>query len=137
MNVLIIGLGSIGQRHLKNLQSIRLVKKIYIYRKKFQTPTLINYSTPSKKKIDEIYDVTYIKNLKNLSKYNIHVAFICSPTSLHTSQAIELIKNKINVFVEKPISLNTTEAKELCDLSKKKKQVASAKLATFPKKKSS
>ena len=65
MNVLIIGLGSIGQRHLKNLQSIRLVKKIYIYRKKFQTPTLINYSTPSKKKIDEIYDVTYIKNLKN------------------------------------------------------------------------
>ena len=66
MNVLIIGLGSIGQRHLKNLQSIRLVKK-YIYTEKFQTPTLINYSTPSKK-IDEIYDVTYIKNLKNLSQ---------------------------------------------------------------------
>ena len=46
MNVLIIGLGSIGQRHLKNLQSIRLVKNIYT--EKFQTPTLINYSTPSK-----------------------------------------------------------------------------------------
>ena len=123
MNVLIIGLGSIGQRHLKNLQSIRLVKKIYIYRKKFQTPTLINYSTPSKKKIDEIYDVTYIKNLKNLSKYNIHVAFICSPTSLHTSQAIELIKNKINVFVEKPINNNLKNINKLYRLISKNRNV--------------
>ena len=123
MNVLIIGLGSIGQRHLKNLQTIKLVKKIYVFRKKFITPTLINYSTPSKKKIDKIYKIIYLKNLKNLSKYNIHAAFVCSPTSLHAAQAVELIKNKINVFIEKPINNNLKNIGKLGRLVSKNKKI--------------
>ena len=123
MNVLIIGLGSIGQRHLKNLQTIKLVKKIYVFRKKFITPTLINYSTPSKKKIDKIYKISYLKNLKDLSRYNIHAAFVCSPTSLHSAQAVELIKNKINVFIEKPINNNLKNISKLSRLVSKNKKI--------------
>jgi len=123
MNVLIIGLGSIGQRHLKNLQTIKLVKKIYVFRKKFITPTLINYSTPSKKKIDKIYKIIYLKNLKDLSRYNIHAAFVCSPTSLHSAQAVELIKNKINVFIEKPINNNLKNISKLSRLVSKNKKI--------------
>ena len=123
MNVLIIGLGSIGQRHLKNLQTIKLVKKIYVFRKKFITPTLINYYTPSKKKIDKIYKIIYLKNLKDLSRYNIHAAFVCSPTSLHSAQAVELIKNKINVFIEKPINNNLKNISKLSRLVSKNKKI--------------
>ena len=42
MNFLFIGLGSIGQRHLRNLNTISKKNKIYAYRRKFNTPNLNN-----------------------------------------------------------------------------------------------
>ena len=42
MNFLFIGLGSIGQRHLRNLYKISKNDKIYAYRRKFSTPSLNN-----------------------------------------------------------------------------------------------
>ena len=48
---------------------------------------------------------------------------VCSPTSLHTSQAIELIKNKINVFVEKPINNNLKNINKLYRLISKNRNV--------------
>ena len=40
MNFLFFGLGSIGQRHLRNLIKIEKKSKIYAYRKKYSTPLL-------------------------------------------------------------------------------------------------
>ena len=40
MNFLFIGLGSIGQRHLRNLINIYPKSKIYVIRKKYKVPSL-------------------------------------------------------------------------------------------------
>ena len=42
MNVLFVGLGSIGQRHLRNIRKIYPKSKIFAYRRVFKTPTLNN-----------------------------------------------------------------------------------------------
>ena len=42
MNILIIGLGSIGQRHLRNLKLIEPKSNFYAIRKKLSVPLLNN-----------------------------------------------------------------------------------------------
>ena len=42
MNILILGLGSIGQRHLRNIKKINPNVKIFALRKKYTTPLLNN-----------------------------------------------------------------------------------------------
>ena len=40
MNILIVGLGSIGQRHLRNIRQIYPKSNIFCYRRKFHVPSL-------------------------------------------------------------------------------------------------
>ena len=40
MNFLFFGLGSIGQRHVRNLIKIKKKSKIFAFRKKYSTPLL-------------------------------------------------------------------------------------------------
>ena len=42
MNILILGLGSIGQRHLRNIKKTYPNAKIFALRKKYTTPLLNN-----------------------------------------------------------------------------------------------
>lgn len=46
-------------------------------------------------------------------------AFICTPTSLHISQAILCARNGVSMLVEKPISNNGDGINELIDISRK------------------
>ena len=123
MNVLILGLGSIGQRHLRNLSTIKKIKNIYLFRKKFITPTLTKELRIINQNLHDLYKVKYLKNLNNLSKYKIDVAFICSPTSMHVSQAITLAKNNVNIFIEKPINHNLKNIKKLTNLISKNQNI--------------
>ena len=126
MNILIIGLGSIGQRHLRNIKKIYNKKvNFFALRKKFKTPTLSNKNKPIKKKIEDIFNIKLIKNLEDIKNYklNLKAAFICSPTSLHIDQLIWLVKNDINVFIEKPISDNLKKISLLKKLIKKTKSI--------------
>lgn len=123
MNALILGLGSIGQRHLRNLRTIKEIKNIYLFRKKFITPTLSKELNIINQNLHDLYNVKYLKNLNNLSKYKIDVAFICSPTSMHASQAFTLAKNNINIFIEKPINHNLKNIKKLTNLISKNQKI--------------
>ena len=103
MNILIVGLGSIGQRHLRNISTLYPKTKFYAFRRSFHTPSLNNFNKVKKFNIQKKYNITYLKNLNNLNKYKINAAFICSPTSLHIEESIKIINQKIHVFVEKPL----------------------------------
>lgn len=106
MNVLIVGLGSIGQRHLRNIQSLYPNTKFYAFRRSFHAPTLNNFNNIKKFNIQKKYNITYLKNLNNLNQYNIHAAFVCSPTSYHIEETLKIVNQKINIFVEKPLGAN-------------------------------
>jgi predicted dehydrogenase len=125
MKILIIGLGSIGQRHLRNIKKLNIKCQIYAIRKKNITPLLNNNNKPLKGDIKNKYSIIFLKNLDELIKKQIKLdcAFVCTPSSLHIPQVIWLLKNNINSFVEKPLGSSLKKIKELELLLKKKNKI--------------
>ena len=68
MNALFLGLGSIGQRHLRNLYSIDKNIKFFAIRKKFFTSLLINKKQAIKGNIQKKYKVADVNSLEALKK---------------------------------------------------------------------
>ena len=125
MKILFWGLGSIGQRHLRNLFKIDKKIKFYALRKKFTTPVLNNFNVPQEGNLKKKYKITYLTSISDLDrlKINIDAAFICTPSKFHIDQAIQLIKRNLNIFVEKPLGANLNNIKSLRYLLKRKKRI--------------
>lgn len=70
MNILILGLGSIGQRHLRNLKKISPKINIFALRKKYLTPMLNNNNRIIKGDLKKKYSLKYINNLNEIKKRN-------------------------------------------------------------------
>ena len=68
MNILILGLGSIGQRHLRNLKKISPKTNIFALRKKYLTPMLNNNNRIVKGDLKKKYSLKYINNLNEIKK---------------------------------------------------------------------
>jgi len=125
MNILILGLGSIGQRHLRNLRKIDQNIKFFIIRKKFKTPLLNNNNKVIRGDINKKFDLTILKNIKELKSVNhkIHAAFICTPSKFHIREAIELVRQNIHIFIEKPLGSNYKNLSLLENLLQKKPKI--------------
>jgi len=108
MNILILGLGSIGQRHLRNINNLNGKFNFFAVRKKFITPALDVKNKVIKTDLRKKYKIKYLKNLSQIlkDKIKIDAAFICTPSNYHIKEAIWLLKNNINIFVEKPLGSN-------------------------------
>ncbi len=99
-------MGSIGQRHHRNLKKIDKKMNFFCIRSKENSPMLNDDLKVLKKKLNT--KQIGIKQIKwdEIKKYNIDTAFITNPTSLHVNTALKLIKNNLNLFIEKPLSNN-------------------------------
>ena len=108
----VIGCGYWGTNIIKTLIELK-VSNIYCYDIDSQN------LKKSKKRFN---NVTICKNFsKIINNSKIKLVFLCVPTSKIVKIAKILISNKKNVFLEKPISSNQNEVKELIYLSKKNK----------------
>tara|TARA_A100001015_G_C15036196_1_gene736359 strand:+ start:3136 stop:4131 length:996 start_codon:yes stop_codon:yes gene_type:complete len=123
MNILILGLGSIGQRHLRNLKSISKKFKFFSLRRKYITPLLDKNNNYKKGSIENIYKIKNFRNFKEIK--NINAAFICTPSKYHVVEAIELLKKNINIFVEKPIGSSLKKINQLKKIIHKKPKLKS------------
>lgn len=126
MNILFFGLGSIGQRHLRNINTLFPNYNFFAFRRKFKTPLLNNLNKPLSGRVTlhDKYKITYVESLKSLVKKNkIDAAFICTPTSYHLKELLWCLKNNIHAFVEKPISSNLKKIYLLKKLIKNKKNI--------------
>ena len=103
----IVGVGHLGEIHLKLILSSIDFDLIGFYDTDSEKADLI-----SKK-----YQVKFFNNLNDLSE-NIQAVIICTPTIYHHEIASFFLKNNINVFIEKPITTNLTEAYDLVQLAK-------------------
>tara|TARA_B100000401_G_scaffold435244_1_gene376679 strand:+ start:2233 stop:3225 length:993 start_codon:yes stop_codon:yes gene_type:complete len=112
MKFLIIGLGSIGKRHIRNLISLKI------------NPRNITGFDPRKDRVKEVkaYGIeSFISSLNKIKENEFDGAFICSPTSLHIKQAILLAKKNINLFIEKPLDSKISNVNKLIKIQKQKK----------------
>ena len=80
-------------------------------------------NSPSRAKgLMEQYNIPILfDNYSNMCSYNdIDWIYICSPNSLHYSQAKEALLAGKNVLLEKPSTVHVSELKELIDIAKSK-----------------
>lgn len=119
MKILFVGLGSIGQRHLRNIKKLFPNTQISAYRMLNRNFTLSNKNKIQKSNLNSKYNIKVFKNFKESLLDKPNAIFICNPTSMHIKYAIEAAKNNINIFVDKPLSDNMRGIKKLSDLVRK------------------
>jgi len=113
LKFLIIGCGSIGERHVSNLKKIRPDALIDVF----------DAQIDKSKKIAQKYNsVTSLREFPNSDRYDC--TFICTPPNLHLEYALKAGKNNSNLFIEKPISANFNDVNKLKKLIQEKKLLA-------------
>ena len=111
MHFLVIGIGSIGERHIKNLRQLG-VSDISVYDKYadiFHPNSGLPDLTPQLTKLDRIiqeYDVCYADPHNYHTKFDAFI--ICTPPASHLEYIVMGMQHFSNIFVEKPISNELT-----------------------------
>jgi len=110
-NILFIGLGGAGQRHLRVFRELIPHGKFYAYRRIKKTPHLRkDFSVNSNQSLEEKFNIEMIDSISKIDSIDIDLAVISVPSSLHAETIIEIASKKINIFVEKPGSINYKQA---------------------------
>ena len=91
--ILVIGIGSIGRRHIRNIKFLFPNSTISLLSKSS------NGTYDEEKLVDNIYHK--ISDVLSLSFYAI---FICGPASSHIQTSLDFLKKGNNIFIEKPLS---------------------------------
>ena len=113
MKVLVVGCGSIGERHIRNMRNLQNLEIVACdARQDRLTKVRKEY------KIEETYS-----DLKQALNKNITAALICTPSSSHIPIALAAVNNGIHVFIEKPLSHNLEGIDELITKANKKNAI--------------
>ncbi len=106
--VLIVGLGSIGRRHIKILKEI-IDCNIFVLRQK----------NKNKEDIPEVEG--YIFKWEDLQYKDIDFAIICNPSVFHVDTAITLAQKSIPFIIEKPVCISMSKIPQLIRIVNDKK----------------
>lgn len=108
LNIAVIGTGGWGKNHVRVLNDLGVLSAV------------CDSDENRIKSISNKYKIHSYSNLKDLfeKERNLDACLVCTPTKTHYAIASEIIKRKINVFVEKPLSFSSAECEELTKLSK-------------------
>lgn len=109
--ILIIGAGSIGERHIRNLWQLGY-DNLTVFRQR---------NLPFRNIADA--KVRVITEWGEVIKQRPVVAFICTPTSQHMQQIQNCLKLNMHVFAEKPLSHDLNGMDELKLLIKEKNKI--------------
>lgn len=105
MRVLIIGLGSIAQKHIKSLRLLHSQAEIYAYRRSASR---------------EIDGIKHIYSLQEIPAINPDFIIISNPTNIHYDTLKIVYQYNIPLFIEKPLfNLKGDEQLKLVELIEK------------------
>jgi predicted dehydrogenase len=105
MRVAVVGLGSIGRRHVRIIQEFFPDIKIIVVRRE-----------ESSYVFEEQYAEKVLTETSDAISEKLDAAIIASPATKHVEQAIDFISNSIPVLIEKPLSNLYREALRLREL---------------------
>jgi len=108
LSFLIIGLGSIGKRHLRNLAALG-IENITVFRRNKEFPT-----------DDDLPRFEIETDLAQALRKKPTAVIIASPTALHIEQAIAVAEAGCHILMEKPISHKIERVNDLLKIVKQK-----------------
>jgi len=107
--ILIVGYGSIGKRHVKNLLQNSKHEILIVTKRKIN-----NKNEPR---------IKYFDSLTDALKEDPKIGFVTNETSFHVETAIKLAKKNIHLFIEKPLSNSSKNIKKLQEIVNKNKLI--------------
>ncbi|HET6517341.1 MAG TPA: Gfo/Idh/MocA family oxidoreductase [Nitrosopumilaceae archaeon] len=114
MKVVLIGTGGWGKNHARILSKLGVLSAICDKDKQKSNEFGKKYSVNSYNSTDSL-----------LNSEEFDAAFVCTPTSTHSSIASQLIRSHKHVFVEKPLTYLSEEGEDLLELANKNKIILS------------
>jgi predicted dehydrogenase len=126
LKVLFAGLGSIGQRHVRNLRQL-LGNEIDIlaYRARGGGPVLnADMTVRTGCDLESTYGIRSFHNLDDALEQRPDAVFVTNPNTLHLPVALRAAKAGCHLFIEKPISHSLEGVDELVDLVGRQQLVA-------------
>jgi predicted dehydrogenase len=114
MKFLVIGCGSIGERHIKNLRNLSI-------------DNILACDIDSKRinLVKEKYNAEIYKDVDEALENKPDAVLICTPPNLHIPMALKAIEYNAHIFIEKPISNNLEKVNYLLDEAKRKDLIVS------------
>ncbi len=110
MDGLIVGLGSIGCRHLRNLRSLLPHAEL----------TVLRSSNSSSKEPPPLEATRVVHSIDDALAHQPKFAIIASPSPFHMDTALTLARHGVNLCVEKPISDRLDGVDELIGLTRRR-----------------
>lgn len=112
MKILVLGCGSAGKRHIRNLLSLNAGKT-----------AAYDINEEKLKAVKKEFSIDGYTDLnKALSEDKYDAALICSPPSCHVAQVSLLLENGMHCFIEKPMSHNLEGIDKLIETAFKKQK---------------
>lgn len=112
--VLVVGLGSVGGRHVRNLRRLIPGVRVVAYREERQRPA------------DDLIGSWLVEytDLKQALAQQPVAAIVCNPTSLHLAVALPAARAGCHLFIEKPLSHSLEGLDELSRIIREQPLVA-------------
>jgi len=111
LNVATIGIGNMGQRHVRNYFEMPQVNLVAV----------CDVNEEKGGNLAKKYNCLFYKDYKKmLTEQRIDAVSIAVPTSLHYRVACDVLDRGVNVLLEKPIAANLTEARDIINKAKEK-----------------
>lgn len=106
MKILFVGLGGIGQRHVRNIRRLLGSSvEIIAYRTRRQTHVVTpELNSDASRNVEQEYSIRVFLHLEEALAAKPSVAFICNPSNMHLSAGRACIENGCDLFLEKPLS---------------------------------
>ena len=122
MQVLMVGLGSIGQRHMRNLrillgEEVQFSAFRVINRNHLLTD---NLEVVQGKQLEHEFNLRVYHDLNQALSKKPDVVFVTNPTSKHIEVAIAAANAGCDLFIEKPLSHSLENVQKLQDIVTKK-----------------
>lgn len=106
----LIGLGNMGQNHLRILSMLKNVDLSFIY----------DTDSDKARTLATTHQTQSFDNLDDAYAQNVDAVVICTPTSTHAQYLEQAIGHVKNIFVEKPMTATLEEAEKIQSLVKGK-----------------
>lgn len=101
MKIGVIGVGSMGQNHARVLSRMGILAAV------------MDTEEGNAKEIGERFDVPFYSDIDSFLELDLDGVTIATPAHTHKKVCDIAIENGLNVLIEKPISLNISEAEEM------------------------
>src|SRR5437879_3616293 len=110
MKGLVVGAGSIGSRHLRNLNDLGI-----------EHLGLVEPEVSRREAVAADVSVVSFAELHDGLAWKPNFVVVATPSHLHAPQTLEIVRDGFAVFVEKPLSHTPERVSEIADLVEQKR----------------